>query len=100
MLPKMVLRAVESKCSSFLWKGSNEKATGVNVNWNIVTLPESEGGMGIKELIAWTSLAPCDSFGFLSSSAGSLWMAWLHAFLVKNRSAYWLFPFLAFAPIL
>ncbi|KAL0439784.1 UNVERIFIED_CONTAM: LINE-1 retrotransposable element O protein [Sesamum latifolium] len=51
ILPKTIIREIEKRLQSFLWKGS----TGVgyaNVSWQQVCQPIEEGGLGIKDLLA------------------------------------------------
>lgn len=44
--------------------------------------------MGIKELIGWNQSCSMRLLWLLISGAGSLWIALLHAYLLKNRSIW------------
>ncbi|KAK3189469.1 hypothetical protein Dsin_029030 [Dipteronia sinensis] len=52
-LPSKVLRNIEQKLCSFLWKGVDENCEGGKVAWSDICLPKNEGGLGINDLISW-----------------------------------------------
>ena len=57
ILPKTIIRKVESILRSFLWKGSELVSTRANVAWDRVCLPIKEGGLGINKLEDWSKAA-------------------------------------------
>ncbi|KAK1582899.1 hypothetical protein Q3G72_019353 [Acer saccharum] len=52
-LPSKVLRNIEQKLCSFLWKGVDGNCRGPKVAWADICLPKNEGGLDIKDLISW-----------------------------------------------
>ena len=50
ILPKSVLKQVESLIRRFLWTGGIDKAHGAKVAWEAVCKPKKEGGLGLKNL--------------------------------------------------
>ena len=48
-----VISKIEGVCRRFLWGGDGDRRCRCPVSWDIVTLPKAEGGLGIKEALAW-----------------------------------------------
>lgn len=78
------LKKIESMCSAFLWSGSPNDSSKSKVAWEDVCKPKDEGGLGIRKLrvfylhLIWR----------LFSSSGSLWVAWINIYLLKQVS-FW-----------
>lgn len=53
MLPKAVIRSIQSIMCRFLWKGSTLANHGAKVSWSAITLPTVEGGLGLKNILDW-----------------------------------------------
>ncbi|XP_048604962.1 uncharacterized protein LOC106398491 [Brassica napus] len=53
ILPKNCIKKVESMCSQFLWGGTETKKSIAKVAWKTVTLPKSEGGLGLRDICRW-----------------------------------------------
>ncbi|GKV34604.1 hypothetical protein SLEP1_g42967 [Rubroshorea leprosula] len=88
ILPKRVIKEVEKLCSSFLWNGSANNAKGAKVNWPSVCYPKQEGGLGIKSLVQWNKACILRFIWMLFTKAGSIWVAWVHAYFLKGKS-FW-----------
>lgn len=88
LLPTKVMRTVESICCAFLWKGTVSHAKGAKVRWEVVCLPKSEGGLGIKRLQDWNISCLARLVWLIFSGSESLWIAWVHSTLLKGRS-FW-----------
>ncbi|XP_074314100.1 uncharacterized protein LOC141649302 [Silene latifolia] len=50
MLPKMILKKIESVCRAFLWYGNENKERPYLVAWNQICQPKRKGGLGFKNL--------------------------------------------------
>ncbi|XP_074320775.1 uncharacterized protein LOC141657433 [Silene latifolia] len=50
IIPKSVIKRVESICRNFLWDGSSEYHRVPLVAWDKVTLPKAEGGLALRRL--------------------------------------------------
>ncbi|PKI71887.1 hypothetical protein CRG98_007746 [Punica granatum] len=57
ILPKKVIKLVQQKYRSFLWKSLEQHTGGGNVSWETVCLPKAEGRLGIKDLTLWNKKA-------------------------------------------
>ncbi|GKU98316.1 hypothetical protein SLEP1_g11335 [Rubroshorea leprosula] len=88
ILPKAVIKEVEKICGAFLWNNSVLTARGAKVNWNTVCSPKQEGGLGLKNLVQWNQACILKFIWLLFSKAGSIWVAWVHEYLLKGRS-FW-----------
>lgn len=53
ILPKVVIRSIQSILCRFLLKCSSLAHGGSKVAWSTITLPTSEGGLGVKCLLDW-----------------------------------------------
>lgn len=67
ILPKSVLRAIQSIMCRFLWKGSSLLRYGSKVAGKDLFLPYADGGLAIKNLVFWNSalILPIYSESFL-----------------------------------
>ncbi|KAJ8752286.1 hypothetical protein K2173_003922 [Erythroxylum novogranatense] len=85
MMPKSILKKIEQICMRFLWSGSDEKTSSARVSWKQVCLPKCEGGLGIKDLISWNKACLIQQLWYILYKDGSLWIAWIKAYLIKDR---------------
>ncbi|XP_057248008.1 uncharacterized protein LOC130590095 [Beta vulgaris subsp. vulgaris] len=53
ILPKAVVKQVNSICRAFLWTGSCDSARPVYVNWDETCKPKHHGGLGFRNIIHW-----------------------------------------------
>jgi hypothetical protein len=88
ILPKKFIRAIEQKFNRFLWNGKDEGIARAKVSWSMLCLPKIEGDLGIKKLEEWNHVAMMHHIWSLFMRVGSLWVAWMHAMLLKGRS-FW-----------
>ncbi|XP_060184319.1 uncharacterized protein LOC132614001 [Lycium barbarum] len=57
ILPKKVLKKIETICRTFLWTGSNEVSNKAMVSWEQLCLPKSAGGLNILHAQTWNKAA-------------------------------------------
>ncbi|XP_010521022.1 PREDICTED: uncharacterized protein LOC104800018 [Tarenaya hassleriana] len=50
MLPKFLLRQIDSMCSRFLWSNKQESNSGHRIAWKDICQPKREGGLGLLKL--------------------------------------------------
>ena len=87
--PKEGVKEVEQLMRRFLWKGSSLNSGGAKVAWEDITLPQEEGGLGIKKLQEWNIAAMGTHLWQLCHvSPTSSWAAWARANLLKGRSLW------------
>ncbi|PKI34170.1 hypothetical protein CRG98_045449 [Punica granatum] len=72
ILPKKVIKLVQQKCQSFLWKGLEQHAGGGKISWETICLPKVEGGLGIKDFNLWNKVCVLKNLWYLLVSSGSL----------------------------
>lgn len=61
IIPKKVIKEVESILRAFLWSGPDLKRTGAKVSWEHLCCPKEEGGLGFKSLQVWNKAAICQA---------------------------------------
>ena len=88
ILPKGVIKKVNQICASFFWKGSDKSAYGARVSWNDICHPKAEGGLGLKDSMSWNIACVLQNIWAIMAKTGSLWIAWLEAYMLKGRS-FW-----------
>lgn len=55
------------------------------VAWNRVCQPKQNGGLGIKEVLAWNKAAIGSYlFDLATSDTSTVWHSWVHAYLLKR----------------
>lgn len=89
LLPKGVIRHIQSILCRFFWKGSSLAHYGAKVAWNSISLPKSEGGLGIKNILDWNkSQIMLHLLHVLQFSPNSSWAAWVKTTILKGRSIW------------
>ena len=89
IIPAGVLRTLERMMANFLWSGSTSKAHRLKPRWEEVTLPRSEGGLGIKRLEEWNRAASIKHVWLLiAGNSGSIWTEWVKTYLLKGQTIW------------
>ena len=89
MLPKAVLKKLQSIFTHFLWGGSSSNSKLVKVAWSDCCTPKSEGGLGLCDLNSWNTAACLYQLWRITQSASnSLWILWFNRIFLKRR-AFW-----------
>ncbi|XP_028089909.1 uncharacterized protein LOC114290215 [Camellia sinensis] len=89
ILPKKVIREIESILRAFLWSGSELKTHSAMIAWDSVCVPKNEGGLGFKSLGIWNRAAIAKHVWFLfSGGEKSMWCQWVKSYLLKGKS-FW-----------
>ncbi|XP_028099520.1 uncharacterized protein LOC114299050 [Camellia sinensis] len=89
ILPKKIIKEIESLLRSFFWSGSVLSKFGAKVSWDQVCAPKNEGGLGFKSLDVWNKAAMAKHVWFLFlGGVQSMWCHWVHSYLLKGRS-FW-----------
>lgn len=85
-LPSSCLKEIESLCSAFLWSGPEMKTSKAKVCWKDVCLPKQEGGLGLRPLKEVNIVLCLKLIWRLSSHRSSLWVRWIHCYLIRKSS--------------
>ena len=86
LLSKSVLKKLNKLCSSFFWKGANSSGKGARVSWQNMCYPKVEGGFGLKDNLSWNQACMIQHLWSIFSKSGSIWIAWIDAYILKRRS--------------
>ncbi|KAL0420584.1 UNVERIFIED_CONTAM: hypothetical protein Slati_3081300, partial [Sesamum latifolium] len=88
ILPKTVIREIEKRLRSFLWKG----CAGVGyakVSWQQVCRPVSEGGLGICDILALNkSLMSKYLWKVIVADRSSIWVDWIIQYRLRDNSIW------------
>ena len=77
---------------SFLWSGAALKRFGAKVQWFMVCAPRNEGGLGFKLLKLWNKATMLRHLWTLNQKADSLWVKWVHTYVIKNKYLWHMAP--------
>ncbi|KAK4384138.1 hypothetical protein Sango_3088000 [Sesamum angolense] len=88
ILPKGVIREVEKKMRTFLWKGNS--AVGYpKVAWSVVCKPIEEDGQGIRDILALNK-APMSRhlWNVIQNNQSSIWVKWIAHTRLRHKSVW------------
>ena len=90
ILPKKVIKSIESILRAFFWSGSELKTSNAKVAWEHLCVPKNEGGLGFKDVECWNKAAITKYIWFLFAGGGekSKWCQWVKSYLLRGRS-FW-----------
>ncbi|XP_022714585.1 uncharacterized protein LOC111274234 [Durio zibethinus] len=63
-------------------------AKGARVRWQIICSLKPEGDLGLKDLLTWNQACILKHLWSLSSQVGSIWIAWIHIYVLKGQSLW------------
>ncbi|KAL0401952.1 UNVERIFIED_CONTAM: hypothetical protein Slati_4225100 [Sesamum latifolium] len=88
ILPKTVMREIEKRLCSFLWKG----CAGVGyakVSWQQVCRPVTEGGLGIRDILALNKgLMSRHLWRVIVTNCSSIWVDWIIHYRLHGTSIW------------
>ena len=61
------------------------------MKWKTICHPKSEGGLGLKDMLSWNQACIMQNVWAIISKAGSIWIAWIQAYVLKGRD-FWQIP--------
>ncbi|XP_010523549.1 PREDICTED: uncharacterized protein LOC104801863 [Tarenaya hassleriana] len=88
VLPKFLITEIDSMCSRFIWQNSSDKTPSHRIAWHTICKPRREGGLGVRRLDEQNNVFRLKLVWLLLSKAGSLWVAWVKAYVFKGGT-YW-----------
>ncbi|KAL0294171.1 UNVERIFIED_CONTAM: putative ribonuclease H protein [Sesamum calycinum] len=86
--PSGVIREVEKKMRTFLWKGNS--AVGYpKVAWSVVCKPIEEGGQGIRDILALNkALMSRHLWNVIQNNQSSIWVKWIAHTRLRHKSVW------------
>ncbi|KAJ0879197.1 putative reverse transcriptase zinc-binding domain-containing protein [Helianthus annuus] len=91
ILPKRIINDLEERMRRFLWAQGNGIKGKAKVNWKMVCLPRTEGGLGIRRIGDMNKALMVAHIWSLLSNRESLWVKWIHAYRIRERN-FWDVP--------
>ncbi|XP_074291050.1 uncharacterized protein LOC141617806 [Silene latifolia] len=86
LIPKGVMKKIDSICRNYLWDGTNVYLRTPMVNWERVCTPQSEGGLGLRYSLDWNRATIGKLVWWIYSKPDSLWIKWVHQVYIKGSS--------------
>ncbi|XP_074288799.1 uncharacterized protein LOC141613955 [Silene latifolia] len=87
LLPKEVVKALETECRKFLW-GSAANRRMYFFSWNKVCRSRQQGGMDIREVLSWNKALLLQMFWKLCYKNISIWMQCSTLYIFKLKSCW------------
>ncbi|GJR16116.1 hypothetical protein Tco_0798768 [Tanacetum coccineum] len=75
----------------FLWCQGDMRKGKAKVAWEVVCLPNQEGGLGIRKLDVFNKALMVTHLWKLLSLKESLWVRWIHAYKIRDQN-FWNVP--------
>ncbi|XP_074304514.1 uncharacterized protein LOC141639250 [Silene latifolia] len=85
ILPKTLLKKIESIGKDYLWHGKTDSVSPALVAWERVCRPKRQGGWGLHNLMVWNMVVVAKYVWWIEIKADHLWVKWIHAIYIKNR---------------
>ncbi|XP_060179901.1 uncharacterized protein LOC132609768 [Lycium barbarum] len=74
ILPKRIMKMIDSICRPFLWTGSTEISKKALVSWAKICLPKAAGGHNVLDLCLWNKAAILKHLWALAEKKDCLWI--------------------------
>ncbi|KAL0445489.1 UNVERIFIED_CONTAM: hypothetical protein Slati_1676800 [Sesamum latifolium] len=88
ILPKGVIREVEKRLRTFLWKAYSGGGY-AKVAWSHVCRPKEEGGLGIRNVLALNrALMSKHLWRVITSDRNSIWVEWVTTIRLRSQSIW------------
>ncbi|GJW80705.1 hypothetical protein Tco_0144680 [Tanacetum coccineum] len=88
ILPSRILLDIEQLMRGFLWCQGKMMKGKSKVAWEVVCMPKSEGGLGVRRLETFNKALMILHIWNLLSLKQSLWVKWIHTYKLKGRSVW------------
>ncbi|GMP92222.1 hypothetical protein CsSME_00042533 [Camellia sinensis var. sinensis] len=88
ILPKKIIKDIESATKNFLWSGSDISKSAPKVSWAALCCLKEEGGLGLKSVLQWNRTAILKQLWALCMKADVLRIKWIHTNFIKDQSLW------------
>lgn len=85
MVPKKVIREIQSYCRIFLWTGDTNASKKALLSWENLCLPRVAEGLNLKNMEYWNKAAVCKLLWAITHKKDKLWVRWVNSYYVKGR---------------
>ena len=89
ILPKCVLKEIDALMRKFLWTCGIESSYGSKIAWDNVCKNKKDRGLGFKNTCYLNNVLNLKHIcAIFQNSAQSLWVKWIHSYMLKGKS-FW-----------
>ncbi|XP_070006032.1 uncharacterized protein [Nicotiana sylvestris] len=85
LLPKKIMKMIETICRTFLWTGSIECSKKALIAWDTLCQPKATGGLNVIYMKIWNKATLLKHLWVLAMKKDTLWIKWAHNYYIKNR---------------
>uniref|UniRef100_A0A803PCI5 Reverse transcriptase zinc-binding domain-containing protein n=1 Tax=Cannabis sativa TaxID=3483 RepID=A0A803PCI5_CANSA len=86
ILPKKVIKDIESICRSFLWtQKSNMNGPG-SIAWDNLCKSKKAGGIGFHDIEKWNQAAVAKHVWEIANKKDNLWVKWVHSVYIDQEN--------------
>lgn len=71
LLPKRIVKHVNSICSKFFWENKSNGHVKARISWHSISFPKAEGGLGLKDAFSCNKACFLRNLWIISIQAGS-----------------------------
>ncbi|XP_048493622.1 uncharacterized protein LOC125494100 [Beta vulgaris subsp. vulgaris] len=86
IIPKSILKEVNSICRCFLWSGTHNDTKPGAVAWEKVCRNKKDGGLGFRDTAIWNMVALSKLAWGVAQKQDNLWVKWVHGVYIKESS--------------
>ncbi|XP_059302283.1 uncharacterized protein LOC132054256 [Lycium ferocissimum] len=86
VLPKRILKMIESICRTYLWTGSVAASRKSLISWAKMCMPKAVGGQNISNLEQWNHAAILKQLWAISSKKDCLWIKRITEYYMKGET--------------
>nr|XP_043619780.1 uncharacterized protein LOC122591584 [Erigeron canadensis] len=91
ILPAKVIQKIEKIMRGFLWSQGTLQKGKAKVAWEVVCLPKTKGGLGIRRLDIFNIALMSSHIRSILTLKESLWVRWVHTYKLKGQG-FWAIP--------
>ncbi|XP_074299449.1 uncharacterized protein LOC141630553 [Silene latifolia] len=92
LLPKGIVKKIHQLYQRFFWGYDNESRRMIFKSWNSFCYPRAEGGIDMKEVLAWNQTQLLKWFWKLEHQPQILWVQWTKAYIIRHVDVWQLPP--------
>lgn len=88
ILPKKVIKAIETISRTFLWTGGASASRKALISWEQICMPKSAGRLNILHIQTWNKAAVCKMLWNLCNKEDRLWVKWVRSYYIKGGNVW------------